>query len=56
MEDKDPYFRDQDEFGKKFENNLNYLIFRTQSVAVEYLVIFLMENIIFFRVFELKFI
>lgn len=40
MEDKDPYFQDQDEFGKTFENNLNYLVFRTQSVAVEYLVIF----------------
>uniref|UniRef100_A0A914GPX8 Uncharacterized protein n=1 Tax=Globodera rostochiensis TaxID=31243 RepID=A0A914GPX8_GLORO len=32
-----PKFRDQDEFGEPFHNKVDYFMFRTQSVAVEYL-------------------
>ncbi|TMS33128.1 hypothetical protein L596_000904 [Steinernema carpocapsae] len=34
---KDPCYRDQDEEGELFENGIDYFIFRTQSVAVDFL-------------------
>lgn len=33
-----PNFVQQEEFGSNFKNNVDYLVFRTQTVAFEYLV------------------
>ena len=37
IENGDPFFRDQNQCGEVFQNNVNYLVYRTQSVAVDYL-------------------
>lgn len=39
--DDDPYYHEQLSYGKKFNTETDYFVFRTRSVAVEFLVGFM---------------